>query len=571
MAVRVEVQAGGASPIPAALPAARWWELVLIILVAVAVLFAVIVYYDNAHRATTNGLWKSIDVARWVDRTPDRFTDGPNLLYYPAVGALVRALPAEVFGTIWQRMAFVNALLGGVVLSLTYVMALRLFRSRGTALVACLAQLAMGFFLLLSTINEDIMPGYLWFVAAVVCVMLPRTVGSVAVVLAAQCVALAWLFHSSLQFPAIGALVVGIAAWAGTVRQAAWRIGLFCAALVPLPVVSAWLFTVPWDASFWSGKGVGTGWGGFSANKIVFLWGGVAQSVAGGRNLSSLAEVLAYPLVVWIALTTVVTAALFAAWLRAGWRHRQSSEWRVAVAILAAVFLLGEGMNLYIQPQDPQMQIQPMTWFPFAVAWVYWRVESWKGLGSVALRASVVMALLLLLIGNVRVYAGNRHADSLALANIKTIESLAPPDRTLFLMHGFEGMSTWLVLSWGRGAEWPVASPDPPRPVEGQFNAIYLTTELINFPDRSPADAAENIVRLVDRALAEGFDVVASEIWSKPESAWVDSFATVSGPDRPRAIRAALNERYVGTLIGVVPSWTPLYRVERKVTDHPSP
>jgi hypothetical protein len=549
----------------------RWWELLLIVLVATVVLFGVIRYYDDVHRATTNGLWKSLDVTLWVEGSPERFTEGSNVLYYPVIGALVRALPST-FGTVWQRMAYVNALLGAVVLALTYAIALRLFRSRATALVACLAQLAMGFFLLLTTINEDIMPGYLWFVAAVACAVLPRRLGAWAVVLTAQCVALAWLFHSSLQLPAIGAFVAGIAAWAGDVRQAAWRVVLFVEALVPLPLVSAWIFELPWRDSFWSGKGLGTGWGGFAANKIVFLWGGMGQAVAGGQNLGSVAELVAYPQVVWSSLTTIAIATLFIVWLRAGWRQRTLPEWRLAVAVLGVVFVLGEAMNLYVQPQDPQMQIQPMTWFPLAVACMYCGIGFWN-MPSAARRTGVVTALALLMAANIRAHADSRHADSRALASIRTIESLVPRHRTMFLVQGFEGLCTWLTVGWGRGAGWPGSfeGPTPPRPVGGGFNGIYITNELVYFPDRTPADAAENIVKLVDHALDEGFEVVASDIWSLPESAWVESFSTVSDPDRPRAIRAALHERYAGTLIGTVPSWTGLYRLERKTGDQPSP
>ena len=152
----------------------RWWELLLIVVVASIALFSIIFFYDNVHRATTNGLWKSIDVTPWVERSPTRWTDGDNMLYYPVVAALIRLLPADTFGAVWQRMAFVNALFGAAVLALTYAIALRLFASRLTAVFASAAQLAMAFFLLLSTINEDIMPGYVWFVAAVACVVLPR-------------------------------------------------------------------------------------------------------------------------------------------------------------------------------------------------------------------------------------------------------------------------------------------------------------------------------------------------------------------------------------------------------------
>jgi hypothetical protein len=540
------------------------------VLVASLGLCALIVFFDNANRATTNGLWKSIDVARWVDGTPDRFTDAANLLYYPVIGALVRALPEAAFGTVWQRMAFVNAFLAAIVLALTYALALALFQSRRAALFASLCQLSMGFFLLLATINEDIMPGYLWFVAAIACVVLPRRPGPIALVLAAQCVALAWLFHSSLQLPAIGAFVLAIAAWTGEVRRAAWRLALFCAALVPLPLVCAQLFGLSWSSALWSGKGVGTGWGGFAWNKLVFLWSGVGQSVAGGRNVASVAEVLAYPQVLWTTLTALVVVLLAVSWVHAGWRRRLSPRWRLAATVLGAAFVLGEGMNLYIQPQDPQMQLQPMTWFPFAAAGLASRLERRKGFRAAALRTGAWSMPVLLLSGNVWVYTDSRGADSVALGNIRTLEMLVVPERTVFLIQGFEGMATWLTLSWGRGVEWP--TPDPiPAAEHGQrqFNAIYITTEIIIFPDRSPAESSSSVVGLVERALDEGFDVVATDIWAADEHGWSDSLATVTGPERPLAIRAALNERYAGLPLGIVPGWTQLYRIVRKAPAPP--
>jgi hypothetical protein len=529
-----------------------------------AVLCAFIVYFDNVNRATTNGLWKSFELRPWVDRVPARYTEASNLLYYPAIGWLVRLLPEGTFGAVWQRMAFVNAFIGGAVLALTYAMALRLFRSRAAALVAGGAQLAMGFFLLLTTINEDIMPGYGWFVAAVACAVLPRRLTAIGLVVTAQGVALAWLFHSSLQLPAVGAFVLGIAAWAGDLRKAGWRVALFVGALVPLPIASALWFHLDWWAGLWSGKGIGTGWGGFAASKVVLLWSGIAQAVAGGQNLTSLAEVLAYPRVLWAALTTIAIAALGVAWLRAARESWRLPEWRLGATILIAVFVLAEGMNLYIQPQDPQMQIQPMMWVPFAVAAAYERTAGRRAAWRVPLRAGLAASLILLFAGNIRVYAGVRHADSVAMANARAVEAVAPPERTVFLLQGFEGLATWLTLRWGRGVEMPLPGPMPPVPHARQFNAIYMTSELVFFQMHSPDEAAASIARVVERALADDFDVVATDIWAADEAGWGDAFASVSSPDRPLAIRRLLRERYAATEIAVVPGWTRLYRLAPK-------
>ena len=539
----------------------RWWELALIVAAGSAVLGGAIVFYDNVHRGTTNGLWKSIDLRAWVALSPDRWTDGDNMLYYPVVGALVRVLPESAFGAFWQRMAFVNALFGAVVLALTYLIALRLFRSRATALFACGCQLAMGFFLLLATINEDIMPGYAWFVAAVACAVAARRLTPWVVVLTAQCVALSWLFHSSLRLPGIAAFVLGIAAAHEQWPRRLTSIALFCAALVPLPVISALAYGLPWHAGLWSWKGLGSGWGGFSINKIVLMWGGIAQSVAGGGNLTSVESVFAAPLRDWIALTNIVILALFALWMYEGWRRRAEPEWRTAATVLVAVFVLGEGMNLYIQPQDPQMQIQPMTWFPFAGACAF-AAAGWLSRGVRVLRGGLVGLAALLFLINLEAHAGTRHADSIAPANARALEALVRPERTMFLLQGFEGMATWLTVLWGAGARWPPATPAHPDGTQA-FNVIYLS-EIIGYPRFGPADAADETVTLIDTAFEKGYDVVATDIWAASESAWVDSFATVSGAEKSQAVRAALQAQFTGTLIGQVPGWGTLHRIVRK-------
>lgn len=537
----------------------RWWEAIAVFLAALALLWGLTAYFDNVHRATTNGLWKSIDVNSWLTPGGRRYTDGGNLLYFPGLATMLRLLPEQWFGTVWQRMAYVNGLFGGGVIALTYLIAVRLFQSRSTALFGCLLQLSMGFFLLLSTINEDIMPGYFFFVAAVAVAVVPRSLSPLVIICAAQCVAMSWLLHSSLQLPAIGAFIIGIMLWAGNPRDAARRVLLFCAALIPLPAVSALAFGLPWTAGFWAGKGVGTGWGGFAVSKLAFMWIGVAQSVFGGRNVASIADLVALHLStsIW---TMLLAGLMFGLWLWSGRQQRDRAEWRLSAGLLVAVFLLGEGMNLYIQPQDPQMQLQPMTWFPFAGASAFALAGRLApGLG-VACRTALVAGTMALAVGNVQVYADARFKDSEALRNVRTLEELAPPSRTVFMFHGFEGMATWLTASWGQGSD----APRYGTPEAARFNVIYLVNEAVATPNRPAADSAANVQHLVEAALEQGFDVIASDIWNASEQAWIDSFVTISGPEKPRAIRSALHERFVGTPIQEVPGWGAFYRIARK-------
>jgi hypothetical protein len=101
-------------------------------------------------------------------------------------------------------------------------------------------------------------------------------------------------------------------------------------------------------------------------------------------------------------------------------------------------------------------------------------------------------------------------------------------------------------------------------PGAGRFNVIFVANQATVTPDRTADEAAQEVVRVVDHALEAGFDVVAADIWSTPEEGWVDAFATISGPEKPRAIRAALYERFTGTPMGEVHGWTRLYRITRK-------
>lgn len=544
----------------------RWWEPLLVFVVAAPLLCLVIAYYDNVHRATTNGLWKSIQMKPWVlHLAAGRDADPGNLLYFPVLGKLLRLMPESIFGPIWRRMAFFNAACGAGVLALTYLIALRLFRSRSTALFAVLVHASTAFFLLLSTINEDIMPGYFWFSAALACAVVPQRFSMPVLVATAQLLALSWLFHSSLQLPGIGAFLLGIVLAAASLRAAVVRIIVFALALVPLPILSGLRFDLPWTIGLWAGKGVGTGWGGFATSKIWFLWSGVAQSIAGGENGYSLSFIFARRQVLISTLVWSALAGLWMYWLWTARRERAAASWRLATGVLAAVFVLGEAMNLYIQPQDPQMQIQPMTWVPFAAACVYWAATRTASAGGRWLRGGLVAGFLTLLAFNLLHYVPERHADSAALENVHQLGALAGRERTVFLFHGFEGMNAWLNAEWGQGTD----QPTPGGPEIGRYNVICVVDQATMYPKRSPEESAAEVAALVESALDQGFDVVAGDIWDSPEAAWIDSFASVSSAAKPVAIRRMLHARFDGMRIGVIPGYTALYKLTRKTSRAP--
>jgi hypothetical protein len=201
-----------------------------------------------------------------------------------------------------------------------------------------------------------------------------------------------------------------------------------------------------------------------------------------------------------------------------------------------------------------------MTWVPFAAACVYWAAARSTAAGVPWLRAGLVAGCVTLLAINIEHYVPQRHADSVALGNVRQLAALAPAARTVFLFHGFEGMNAWLNAEWGQGTDQPAAG----GPEIGRYNVICVVDQATMYPTRSPDQSATEVSDLVASALDQGFDVVAGDIWESPEAAWIDSFASVSSPAKPAAIRAMLHARYEGTPIGIIPGYTSLYRLTRR-------
>ena len=70
------------------------YEVAAIGLASACLLIALQIFLQNAHIATTNGLAKSIDVRRWMERPSWQLLDDANVLYFPAQALLCRLLAA---------------------------------------------------------------------------------------------------------------------------------------------------------------------------------------------------------------------------------------------------------------------------------------------------------------------------------------------------------------------------------------------------------------------------------------------------------------------------------------------
>ena len=135
----------------------------------------------------------------------------------------------------------------------------------------------------------------------------------------------------------------------------------------------------------WTGKGVTTGWAGLAWDKAWMMLSGVGNYflIVGGWVDPLSARRTAAPLIASVLLQAII----FVAAVVVLWPRRPSR----ACAPIAIVFLgtLGAGqvLNLYAQPQDPQMQINVMPWL--TVAWALL-------LGALLRARGVAMALVAL-------------------------------------------------------------------------------------------------------------------------------------------------------------------------------
>ena len=125
-------------------------QLALAFVVSLAVLCGQIVWLENVHILTTNGMYKSLQGEPWI-LDPARATlDPSNYLYFPMYGVLCRLLDAVGFlpGAAWKQFAYLNAFFASLCVTFVYAFIHRLTASAGAAALAAGFHLGCGYFLL---------------------------------------------------------------------------------------------------------------------------------------------------------------------------------------------------------------------------------------------------------------------------------------------------------------------------------------------------------------------------------------------------------------------------------------
>ena len=540
-------------------------DLALLAIGGATLLIAIILWFDNAQGGLTgNGVFKSLELKPWVVDPASAPLYPANYLFYPAYGALCRGLDLlGVFsGDPRRQVTILNALSASLCLCAVYSMARQVTGDRLVALLTALFHIASSFVMFLAIVNEDILPSYTLMFAAMALGAVWFTRPTAArVVAVATLFSLAWLFEWRLMFPTLPALLAAL--WLCE-RRPAMRLGwiaLFLATMVATAgaVAAAWQghngAVGPLDL-LWTGKAVNSVWAGFTWPKVGYLWDGMVAYLL-GAGVAAIPGIPGWD--IWRYASTLWMLAIAAVAVPMLWRAR-ADNWAVALAaVFGITFVAGEVMNLYSQPQDPQMQINVMAWLTPGWMLVLLAARRRWGRNGLAALAGLSMTLFAY---NIWSLAPLRGLDTAWRQAIERLERDADPARTVFVLHDFDWAMVYASLHWAP-AEPGVDALGPAPQASPRFKWIGFTSQVLRHPEWSTDAHVADLRRQIDRALELGYDVLLARLW--PLEQWQLETATgmIADGARLAALHRMLRTDYTATLAFDDPVAGPFHRLRR--------
>jgi hypothetical protein len=523
-------------------------EAVAVGVVTIVLALCLMRWLDNVHINTMNGLWKSLVVDEWKKNFSTASLDPSNYLYYPLLSALCRLLDwlGIQAGATWRQMAVVNTVFAGVAVASVYALVRSLTGRRDAALVAAIFHLGSAFFLSLAVSNEDIMPSYTLVLLAMVMAArwfsAPRPIHVVAT---AAVFTLGWLLEWRLIFPTLPPLLLALALSSGSIRRRAGLVVLFLLTMTAVTYLAVFCTrnhagAVGLAALLWTGKGISTGWAGFSIGKLMLVPEGMGEYWLGGANATA-----AYMDAEWLGafafeLLLLVTAGWFF------WRHRREPRLRSAAVVFMGTLVAGEVMNAYSQPSDPQMQINVMAWMSLAVGLLAARVLEAPAARKVA--AIAIVLTVLPLAYNIRAFGRSRGFDSTMTSGLHDLERLTDPARTVFVYMGFEAMVTWQSAMWTHRPPGVCDLGRAPQAVP-KFKWIGLFPPIIAKPSMTDEAFLGALKTELDCAFDKGYRVIAGPVWEMPTGQLAGFMTSINAQARAPALRSFL-DKYQARPIG---------------------
>jgi hypothetical protein len=544
----------------------RLLDLATILVLSFVMLVALVLHIDDPQALTSNGVFKAVTIKRWLAEPANGVLDHSNYLYYPFMAVLCHALDlVSVFpGDPRHQLPLINSLFASLCLCVVYLLVRQITGSRAVAWAAALFHLASAFFLNLAISNEDILPSYtlllvsmalasVWFVQPTT-----RRVAIVSIVFT-----LAWLFEWRLMFPTLPGLLLALVIGPGSVWARLSRVLLFLAVMIGVAEIAMLLWGPQNNNAgrvidlLWTGKGIGEGWAGFSEVKVALLSAGISQYLVRGANIGTPSLVpLMWVEILSVSLFISAVAVLSIAIL---WRNRESPKARVLAAIFGITFAAGEALNLYSQPQDPQMQINVMSWL--SIGWALCLAEGSRWRRLPVLGAST-MATVALFIFNFSQMPPPGH-DSAWRRSLERIERDTDLSRTIFLLQGFEQAVSEKFYQWD--GDWDYFEKLGPAPaLKPKFKLLAVVSGPVHRPKATGSELANELKSQIERAFDLGYDVLANSVWDANEALLADGLATIADTQKASSLYRMMHENFVGTLAFTDPIAGRYYRLTRK-------
>lgn len=532
-----------------------------------AALVLFILWFDNTQTITSNGVFKALTVRSWMADPATARLDPSNYLYYPLMAVLCRLLDllGVMPGDPRHQLSIINAFFAAISLCIIYRLVLHITGERTVAWAAALFHLAGGFFFNLAISNEDILPAYTALLGAMALSVawLPDANWNRVATISAL-FTFAWLLEWRLMFPTLPGLLIALALTPGTAWQRAGRIALFLAVTVGMAQVAILLWgphegnVGPVADLLWTGKGVYTGWAGYSATKLTYLWVGVAEYLVGGGNLGNLAFL--GPLLPEMYVSTIIIGTVALVSLVVILRLRESPAIRFTAVIFGTTFIAGEAMNLYSQPQDPQMQLNVMPWL--TIGWALALVEIGKRWRVLAMTIAILFGVSLLSYNVYRILP-LRGAEAPWRHVLKQIEARANPATTVFLFHGFDQLVSEMFYEWnGDWTYFPRLGSAPTDTPKAKL--LTLVNGFIHYPGDTPEESARRMEAQISRALDLGYGIVINNIWERTEPEFLASMSTVADPAKASALYLMLHDSFAATLLFSDPGTGKYFRLEKR-------
>jgi len=524
----------------------RYWHFAPIVaLLIISLYIAFIVTTDNTNLGTTNGLWKTPSVSAW-EHGGSVPPDSGGFLYYPSYGLIARLIPDRLvqYGTespvvTFRKMAILNAIFGGAASGLVVLLALRFSNSLAVAFLVAAAHAGGGFVLLNSVNSEDIIPAYTFFLGATVCFFEFLHRAQPWLLHAATLLfALATLFHWTVMIPGLAAfgavLVIIMMREKSYIPLGAVWLFLFSCALQILVL----LYFPRWHIPVWAvlipAKAGASGWLGLNAEKVRLAVLGIGNYFSGANNSANYRTALeggqlGTLTLSWLYFLTTMGAAVAVLFAR---RTALASK---CLAAFALVLLgVGEAGALYAQPQDPQLQIQPL----FATVAGLILLARPGSPSPTPLRRVMTGLFLAVALANgfsnaASLRRGSVGGDRRSLAAVQELGALFPKDDTAVLSQGFEGWTTWqFVIQWHGDR------------VHFDQKNIALSDVFLSNRGISGADAATLMKRRIDGAFAAGLRVVSAALWTETPQQFCASMNAVADENRVLVYDSILRASY---------------------------